>query len=182
MIWCIWFVFFKGNSKKSIEQRARDFLNILEDTQQDPVGVARKTFGRRKPQTRTPSKGRVYKHEERCREIFEDLFNVNFPSCRPEFLKNPVTGRNLELDGFCPSIKTHIGNGLAFEFDGAQHNRYTPAFHSSAKDFVSQVKRDLWKEKVCSEKGILLIRIPHYIRYDELDMFIVKELGKHRLV
>jgi hypothetical protein len=183
LLWCVWFVFFKkGNTKATIESRAKDLLNILESAHTDPVGTVRK-FSRSKSVVRTTKpKKKIYKHEERCREIFESIFDLEFPSCRPDFLKNPISGRNLELDGFCPSIKTHLGKGLAYEFDGAQHNRYTPRFHDSAKDFVGQVKRDLWKEKVCKDKGILLIRIPHYIRYDELDMFIVKELGKHHLV
>src|SRR5208337_1692102 len=46
------------------------------------------------------------KHENRCRQIFEKIFRKRFPKLRPEWLINPATGRRLELDGFCTSIKT----------------------------------------------------------------------------
>ena len=60
--------------------------------------------------------------EEKCRRIFETIFGRRFKSVRPAFLKSPATGKNLELDGFCPSIRTPLGMGLAFEYDGIQHS------------------------------------------------------------
>jgi hypothetical protein len=147
-----------------------------------------------KPQKKNPFKGtnafkglnpnekKRFKSEERCREIFEGLFDKPFPSVRPDWLKNPSSGLNLELDGFCPTIKTHIGRGLAFEYDGQQHARFVTRFHSSPKDFVKQYDRDLFKDKRCKERGVLVIRIPHTIPYGELDKFIVEELKKYRLI
>jgi len=57
----------------------------------------------------------VYKDEKECRVIFEKITGCKFPSKRPNFLKNPKTGFNLELDGYCEELK------LAFEYDGEQH-------------------------------------------------------------
>lgn len=114
------------------------------------------------------------KHEERCREIFQNIFRRPFPSCRPSFLKNPSTGRNLELDGFCPSIvsRTHPG-GIAFEYDGIQHAKYSPHFHRNGpSDFLAQVKRDRYKTSVCARRGILLIRIPHFVPFGRLEEYI----------
>ena len=77
---------------------------------------------RRKRRIRRPR--RKNKHEERCREIFQDIYAEHFKSVRPNWLKNPVTKKNLELDGYCSRIRTPLGHGLAFEYDGAQHSRY----------------------------------------------------------
>src|ERR1700694_2780381 len=68
-------------------------------------------------------------YEERCRNFFETVFGLPFNKCRPEFLKNPLTHKKLELDGFNPSIPTSIGMGLAFEYNGAQHYFFTPRYH-----------------------------------------------------
>lgn len=113
------------------------------------------------------------KHEERCREIFQDLFGSKFKSCRPDFLKNPATKKNLELDGYCPHIRTKLGKGLAFEYDGKQHAEYVPHFHKKgAKEFVYQAKKDSFKDMKCKQEGILLIRIPHFIVFNDLERYI----------
>lgn len=125
---------------------------------------------------------RKNKHEERCREIFESIFDKPFKTVRPDWLKNPATGKNLELDGFCPDIKTHLGKGLAFEYDGAQHSSYNRHFHgTNPNHFVYQVKKDSWKDLRCKEKGVLLIRIPHFVAYQDLERYITQKLRKNGL-
>jgi hypothetical protein len=122
---------------------------------------------------------KINKHEEKCRIIFQVLFNQKFESVRPGWLKNPVTGRNLELDGFCPTIMTPLGRGLAFEYDGEQHSKYNKHFHRHGPDeFLYQVKKDSWKDLRCKQEGVMLIRIPHYIAYNELRPYIVRQLQK----
>lgn len=125
---------------------------------------------------------RINKHEERCRSIFQSLFNSKFKSVRPAWLKNPVTGRNLELDGYCPEIQTPLGLGLAFEYDGAQHSKFTKHFHKNGvNEFAYQIKKDNFKDLKCKEKGILLIRIPHYIAYPDLDRYIKSQCHRYNL-
>lgn len=116
------------------------------------------------------------KHEEMCREIFERLFNVPFKKIRPKWLKNPVTKRCLELDGFNEGVKTPLGEGLAFEYDGDQHSRFTPHFQSCPEEFQYQVKKDELKDIVCEKRGVLLVRIPSFVAYDDLERFITAKL------
>ena len=118
-------------------------------------------------------RGKLNKHEEECRRIFQDLFGIRFKSVRPKWLKNPVTNKNLELDGYNPSIETPKGRGLAFEYDGQQHSKYTPHFHQGGPDeFEYQVVKDSWKDQKCKERGVLLIRIPHFVAYQDLERYI----------
>lgn len=123
---------------------------------------------------RLPSAGHIpgfNKNEERCRLIFEKIFQTPFRTCRPDWLKNPATGRNLELDGYSPVVR------LAFEYDGAQHSQYNRYFHRGGPDeFLYQVKKDNYKDKLCKEHGITLVRIPHFVAPIDLERYIVNKL------
>lgn len=124
---------------------------------------------------------RKFKHEEKCRQIFENIFGKKFVSIRPEWLKNPISNRNLELDGFCDSIITPVGKGLAFEYDGEQHSRYIPGsnFHREGPmQFVYQVKKDSWKDMTCKNRNLMLIRIPSFVPFEDLEKYIKQELRK----
>lgn len=125
---------------------------------------------------------KINKNEEKCREIFEHIYGVPFKSVRPDWLKNPTTGRNLELDGFNPTIRTYMGRGLAFEYDGAQHSKYVPRFHPGGlQEFQYQMKKDSWKDLMCEKYGVLLIRIPDFVAYDDLERFIKSKLSKLKI-
>ena len=115
-------------------------------------------------------------YEEKCRKIFQELFKKEFKSVRPDWLKNLWTYQNLELDGYNPDIVTPIGKGLAFEYDGVQHSRFTPLFHSCVGDFEYQVMKDSLKDEMCRDEGVILIRIPHYVCYWDLKPFIIGKL------
>lgn len=115
---------------------------------------------------------RVNKTEEMCRKILRKIYNQPFPSVRPDWLKSPLTRKNLELD--CYNEKLQI----ALEYNGQQHYTYTPHFHKSKKCFYAQVHRDDWKRKRCREKGIRLIEIPYWVSPIDLEDYIIKELRK----
>ena len=128
-------------------------------------------------------KKKINKHEEKCRDIFEDIYGQKFKSVRPKWLKNPVTNKNLELDGFCPTIRTPLGIGLAFEYDGIQHSKYNKHFHRHGPDeFLYQCKKDSWKDMKCKKEGIFLIRIPHFVAYEDLQRYITNKLDKNKLL
>lgn len=92
--------------------------------------------------------------ENKCRSIIESIYHVPFPSCRPDFLKNPETKRNLELDMYNEQLK------LAFEYQGKQHYQKVTYFQDTV-DFKKQLQRDSFKKKRCQELGIKLICIPY---------------------
>ena len=62
------------------------------------------------------------KGETECRKVLESIFGKPFPSSRPDFLRNPVTGgiHNLELDCYNHEL------GLAVEYNGIQHYKFSP--------------------------------------------------------
>lgn len=127
-----------------------------------------KKFNER-PQKAAP---RVNKTEEMCRKIIEKIYNRKFPSERPDFLKSPMTKKNLELDCYNRDLK------IALEYNGQQHYNYTPHFHRSKKAFYAQVHRDDWKRKKCAEHGICLIEVPYWVIPINLEEYITNELRK----
>ena len=115
--------------------------------------------------------------EQKVRSIFESIFNKQFPTVRPEFLKNPKTNRNLELDGYCEELK------LAFEYDGRFHyeDRDTKSLTEKQINRHGSLEltkeKDLLKDKLCKKEGITLIRIPYWENKNLLN-FIKLELEK----
>lgn len=112
------------------------------------------------------------KKENMCRQIFEDIFERSFPSVRPNFLKNPATGKNLELDGYNEELR------LAFEYNGIQHYHLSPIYHKTISDLYSQQQRDRLKRELCAKQNpkISLITIPYTISEKKLRSYILQEL------
>lgn len=101
-------------------------------------------------------------HEKKCREIIENYYKKPFPCVRPDFLK--YKNKNLELDMYNDELK------LAFEYDGIQHAQYNKHFHKNDyNNFIKQKERDAAKNDLCRKNGIKLIRIPHTIKYENLE-------------
>ena len=123
-------------------------------------------------QQKKPKQKRVNKTEEMCRKIIEKIYGKKFPTIRPDFLKSPMTKKNLELDCYCEELN------IALEYNGQQHYKYTPHFHKRKKNFYSQVHRDDWKRKRCRELGIRLIEVPYWVTPIDLEEYITRELKK----
>ena len=107
-----------------------------------------------------------------CRNYLERRFGKRFNKARPNFLRNPVTGGdfNLELDCFCPEL------GLALEYNGAQHYKFIPYFHKNKEAFLNQKYRDEMKRTKCRENGVKLIEVPYTVKSHELQDFVEREL------
>lgn len=113
-----------------------------------------------------------YKMEEKCRQIIQKIYGKPFSSIRPDFLKSPLTNKNLELDCYNPELR------IALEYNGQQHYTFVQRFHKSKRDFYAQVHRDDWKRKKCQEMGIRLVEIPYWVPEGDLERYIVEELKK----
>lgn len=100
----------------------------------------------------------IYVGQERTRKIFEEVFGVSFKSIRPDWLKNPKTGRNLELDGYNEDLN------IAFEYQGNQH------FHANTQfqdEHYAQAERDGVKKEICNHLGINLVEIKQPTSYNQ---------------
>ena len=142
IVLCLFIYFWRRQPKKEYE-----FQGLSENSKVAP-------FKKERKRTLSPHS----KMEEACRQILEGIYFKPFPSARPNFLKNPATGKNLEFDCYNETLK------IALEYDGAQHAKYNPYFHRGGiKEFTYQTKKDDYKSLVAKEKGITLIRIPHWV-------------------
>jgi hypothetical protein len=95
-----------------------------------------------------------HKTEQLCRRILEKTLGVPLPKVRPKWLVNPSTQRCLELDMHNQEMR------LAFEYDGAQHDVFTPHFHANEHQFEYRRLLDKLKSELCKDAGVTLIRIP----------------------
>jgi len=116
---------------------------------------------------------RMNKGEEKCRHIFEQLFNKEFCKIRPDFLKNDCTNINMEIDGYNDEMK------LGFEYQGVQHYKHTPYFHKDIQDFNKQIYRDNLKKEILEKNGIRVIYVPYSVDLDDLEDYIKEKLKKY---
>ena len=148
----------ENNKKENELEKSNEYLNNFVKKKGENLVKKRKSIPK--------------KHETRCRVILENLFRAPFISIRPDFLKYPKTGKNLELDMFNQDLM------LALEYDGVHHRKFTEFFHKTEQDFFDQQDRDQFKEQRCKELGIILIRVPDTVKYDDLEEYIKNELDK----
>lgn len=113
------------------------------------------------------------KGEEMCKNFVEFYFQKPFDKTRPDFLKNPVTGENLELDLYNPDLK------LAIEYNGSQHYHYNSFMHKNSRDkFQNQQYRDLIKKDLCGKAEITLVVVPYTVPHDQIGAFLLDEFKR----
>ena len=96
--------------------------------------------------------------EWECHRVVKELLpRYTFIKVRPNFLKNPETKHNLELDLYCEQLN------LAIEYNGSQHYEYSHRFHRSEQDLIQQQKRDKLKVKLCRQHGVKLIVVSYKV-------------------
>jgi len=90
-----------------------------------------------------------------------------------EDCNNRVEGRyciKLPFDFYLPDKNTCI------EYDGVQHFKPVPRF-GGEEGFIRVQKSDKLKNQYCEENGIKLIRIPYTMRKENIEPYILQELG-----
>jgi len=112
------------------------------------------------------------KHEAKCREVIQRLTGRQFRSVRPDFLKNPKTRRNLEIDCYNDELM------LAIEYNGVQHYEWPNFLPMTYDQFLKQVERDALKRDLCERHGVYLIVVPYTIHYDSIEQYIISKLPR----
>ena len=112
------------------------------------------------------------KEKQNVVECYNICFKRPFNKARPDFLRNPVTGGNfnLELDCFDEGLR------IAVEYNGIQHYRYIPYFHKNKEAFTNQKYRDFMKKQKCKDAGVLLISVPYTVELHNIKKYIENEL------
>jgi hypothetical protein len=110
------------------------------------------------------------KLELQTKFLLESIFNLPFYKIRPNFLRNEVTGYNLEIDLYNNDLK------LAVEVQGDQHYKFTPFFHRNKETFMLQRYRDEMKKQKCIKQGITLIEIPYKVGEKGLKKYLLQQL------
>lgn len=167
--------YYSKKINKAIKQfddiRKEDYILLAKASYNDSDIIVKKI---KEPKPQKPKKPKkLNKGEEKCREIFERLFNKPFLTIRPDFLKNDCTDQNMEIDGYNDDLK------LGFEYQGVQHYKVTPYFHKDIQDFNKQVYRDNLKQQLLEKNGIKVVYVPYSIEMEEIEDFIKKELKKY---
>lgn len=108
--------------------------------------------------------------ERACRRAAEELTGMPFNKARPNFLRNEITGRNLELDCYNPDLN------IGIEYDGKQHYGQSSYFHTNREAFYNQKYRDDMKRRLCAQNGTELIVVSHTVK--DVESYVKAELMK----
>jgi len=115
----------------------------------------------------------ISKGERLCKETMEKFYGVPFENVRPDWLKNPETGRSLELDCYNEGLK------LAVEYNGEQHYKWPNFTNQSEQEFINQMRRDDLKVKLCDKNGIYLIVVPYNVPHNNISSYILSKLPEN---
>jgi hypothetical protein len=101
----------------------------------------------------------------------ELLFGVPFPKHKPEWLRNPKTGKLLELDGYSSSLN------IAFEYHGQQHYEIASGFKMDQSVLDDSRYRDSLKIELCKSHGIEILEIPYTVNPNSMLEWIANEIS-----
>tara|TARA_R110002167_G_scaffold339591_1_gene547441 strand:- start:49 stop:1068 length:1020 start_codon:yes stop_codon:yes gene_type:complete len=103
-----------------------------------------------------PECGKNQIAEPLFREVLESIISTfgkfEFPNIRPEWLRNPETGRALELDCYNEEL------AIAFELQGRHHYKPIKAWGGEER-FAKVIRRDSHKLTGCGKRRVQLFRI-----------------------
>lgn len=109
--------------------------------------------------------------ERLCRTAFEAVFEADFPSSFPEWLR--LGGRTKwQLDGYCEALS------IAFEHHGTYHYRVDGVYSKDEAALLKRQHDDRKKADLCRLNGVTLLTVPEVPRLlpiEQLVPFIVRE-------
>jgi len=110
------------------------------------------------------------KGETKCREVFEDIFGVEFPKAERGYLEWLINdrGHSMHLDGYNEDLN------LAFEYQGLQH-WVKRTRDETDEHFNNRVRDDKTKVKLCKKYGVMLIVVDYTIKFEDMKDYIVKK-------
>jgi len=168
-IFSFWFFVTRKHENGSYNEKI-DFKQWFNQVVEEEGKPKEKPVKKRGPPTE--SKG-----EKECRRVLEMLYRKPFPKARPDFMFNPVTNQNLELDMFNIELK------IACEYNGQQHYKFNKWMHrNSHVNFQNQQYRDTVKRDACKKLGIHLIEVPYTIKNENIQNFIISNLRDNKLL
>jgi hypothetical protein len=97
--------------------------------------------------------GERSKLESRIIRIAEEETGLSFPQAHPDWLRDPKSRANLELDGYNADAK------IAIEVQGPLHTGQSK--DESYARYKKRVARDQFKVARCTERGIALIVVDY---------------------
>lgn len=114
---------------------------------------------------------RISKGQRACHKAIEEIYGAQFrQNVRPNFLKNPETGHNLEIDIYNDDLK------IGIEYQGAQHYKWPNFTNQTEAQFREQLRRDDYKKRVCAQMGIHLIIVPYTVKLGNIKNYISERL------
>lgn len=116
---------------------------------------------------------RVSKGEKICKQVLEEIYGKKFITVRPNFLKNPETNRNLELDCYNHELK------IAVEYNGVQHYVWPNFTGQTKEEFTKQLRRDKFKVEQCDKNGVYLITVPYNVPHNMIKDYIIYYLPEN---
>lgn len=116
----------------------------------------------------------VLHSERRMKRLLDEIYpdEQYQDNIKPKWLKNPDTGKLLELDRYYPNLN------LAFEYNGLQH--YELCFGDDEQReqnrLAIQQQRDEVKQQLCDKRGVTLIVVTcdDFLTIEHLERLIAK--------
>lgn len=109
---------------------------------------------------------KISRGERICRQTMEKIYGLPFITVRPDWLRNPETGENMELDCYNNELR------IAVEYNGEQHYNWPNHTSQTETEFINQIRRDELKRKICDDLGVYLIVVPYNIAMDKIPDYI----------
>jgi hypothetical protein len=106
------------------------------------------------------------KPESICKKTLQKIYGVKFSTVRPDWLRNPKTGRPMELDCYNEELK------IGLEYQGIHHYRWPNWTGQSKQDWIDQVERDRLKVDLCDLHGVYLVSIPYNLPLKHIPDYI----------